>query len=59
MKPVNVHVFDSRKDVFKRYNVLQEMVILFFDSWRGDRPLKLASVLNCSLKMSKMWCHRL
>ncbi len=28
MKPTKIHVFGSRKDVFKKYNVLQEMVVL-------------------------------
>jgi adenine-specific DNA-methyltransferase len=28
MKPVKIHIFESRKKIFKRYNVLQEMLIL-------------------------------
>ncbi len=28
MKPVKIHVFESRKKIFKKYNVLQEMLIL-------------------------------
>lgn len=28
MKPIKIHVFESRKEIFKKYNVLQEMLIL-------------------------------
>lgn len=28
MKPVKIHIFESRKKIFKKYNVLQEMLIL-------------------------------
>ena len=28
VKPLKIHLFDSRKDVFKKYNVLQEIIIL-------------------------------
>ncbi len=28
MKPIKIHVFESRKELFREYNVLQEMVIL-------------------------------
>ena len=28
MKPVKIHIFKSRKQIFKKYNVLQEMLIL-------------------------------
>ncbi|MBW1744134.1 MAG: hypothetical protein JRJ47_12030 [Deltaproteobacteria bacterium] len=31
---------------------------LFFDTWRGGSPLKPASMLDRSLKISKVWCHR-
>lgn len=28
VKPLKIHIFNSREDVFKRYNVLQEIIIL-------------------------------
>jgi len=38
--------------------IVAKGVKLFFDSWRGGSPLKPASTLDRSLKISKVWCHR-
>lgn len=55
MKPIKMHVFGSRRDVFKKYNVLQEMVILTAIKRKNDPEyLKISNSKGDILKTKKI-----
>lgn len=55
MKPTKIHVFSSRKDVFRRYNVLQEMVILAAVKRKNDpKYLTISNSKGDILKTEKI-----
>ena len=54
-----VRAYIRKQEEFDKKIDQLQMFQLFFDSWRGGSPLKPASILDRSLRISKVWCHRM